>query len=82
MYVEYTGTGLQVLLPTTQKTLDSLGGNPGAIYAYVDAQCNTLYDLDWLEPLGFNNTYALMMTEEKAVRLGILSISELRKYLR
>lgn len=82
MYVEYTGTGLQVLLPTTQKTLDSLGGNSGAIYAYVDAQCNALYDLDWLEPLGFNNTYALMMTEEKAARLGIRSISDLRKYLR
>lgn len=82
MYVEYTGTGLQVLLPTTQTTLDSLGGNPDAIYHYVDAQFQALYDIDWMEPIGFNNTYALLMTEEKSNRLGIRSITDLREYLR
>lgn len=81
MYVEYTGTGLQVLLSTPQTTLDSLGGNANAVYHYVRQQCKQLYNLEWLQPLGFNNTYALMMTEEKAASLGIRSISDIRTYL-
>lgn len=82
MYVEYTGTGLQVLLSTPQKTLDSLGGNAHAVYRYVRQQCKQLYNLEWLSPLGFNNTYALMMAEEKAAALGIRSISDIRAHLK
>src|SRR5260370_22378541 len=32
------------------------------------------------EPLGFNNTYALVMRRSEAQRLGIRTISDLRKY--
>ena len=31
-------------------------------------------------PLGFNNTYAIGMREEEAVRLGVVSLSDLRRY--
>lgn len=82
MYTEYTGTGLQVLLSTQQSTLDSLAGKADAVYRYVQQQCKQLYNLEWLQPLGFNNTYALMMTEEKAAALGIRSISDIGEYVR
>ena len=32
------------------------------------------------EPLGFNNTYALVMRRSEAQRLGVHTISDLRKH--
>ena len=32
------------------------------------------------EPLGFNNTYALVMRHSEAQRLGVRTISDLRKH--
>ena len=81
LYPEYTGTGLLVLLQPPAAVLDSLGGDPRAVYAYVRASFRRRYNLEWLAPLGFNNTYALLMRRQQAARLGIGSVSELAAYL-
>lgn len=79
LYPEYTGTGLQVLLQVPQDSLDALISQPEATYDYVSRHFAEQYGIRWLAPLGFNNTYALMMREEQAAALGIEAISDLLK---
>ena len=81
-YPEYTGTGLLVILQPDQKTLDSLNGQPEAVFQYVRSSFRRQYNLLWLTPLGFNNAYCLMMRQEQARQLHIQTISELTRYLR
>ncbi|GAA4454742.1 hypothetical protein GCM10023189_21620 [Nibrella saemangeumensis] len=82
LYPEYIGTGLLVILQPNQATLDSLKGNPEAVYQYVAREFRKRYALNWLPPLGFNNTYALVMRDQQAGVLGIRTISELKGYLK
>lgn len=82
LYPEYTGTGLLVLLQPSPAVVDSLGGQPAAVLHYVRTEFRRRYQLEWLAPLGFNNTYALLMRQQQAQQLGIASVSELGKYLR
>ncbi len=81
LYPEYTGTGLLVLLDTPNETVAELTGSPQAVYEYVKEACRAQYGLIWLEPIGFNNSYALMMRNEQAEELGIETITELSQYL-
>ncbi len=78
IYPEYTGTGLLVILKpdSTKKILYQ----KQEIYDYVKKEFIEHYNLHWLQPLGFNNTFALMMRKKEAERLGISSISDLRRY--
>jgi osmoprotectant transport system permease protein len=71
-----------VLLQPPPATVDSLGGNPQAVFDYVQAGFRRRYQLEWLSPLGFNNTYALLMRQQQAAQLRIASVSELGAYLR
>jgi len=82
LYPEYTGTGLLVLLQPSPATIDSLHGDPKAVYQYVQQGFRRRYGLEWLAPLGFNNTYALLMRQQQAADLGIASVSDLSRYLR
>ena len=81
MYPEYTGTGLLVLLQPTQQELTELAGKKQAVYNYVKNEFETRYHLQWLKPIGFNNTYALMMRRKQAEQDGITTISDLKNYL-
>lgn len=81
LYPEYTGAGLLVLLKPAPALIDSLKTDPKALYEYVNSEFNRKYGLSWLKPLGFNNTYALMMREAQAGSLGIRTTSELKQYL-
>ncbi|NML69290.1 hypothetical protein HHL23_05720 [Chryseobacterium sp. RP-3-3] len=38
------------------------------------------YGIQWLKPLGFNNSYALMMRRKQSEELKIKNISDLKKY--
>ncbi|QJB30319.1 ABC transporter permease/substrate-binding protein [Chitinophaga oryzae] len=81
MYPEYTGTGLLVILQAPQPTVDSIISDSRKVYDYVKNGFATQYQLRWLQPIGFNNTYALMMRREQATRLHISSISDLATYV-
>lgn len=81
LYPEYTGTGLQVILQTPKQKVDSLISHENGVFQYVKDQFEKQYQLEWLKPLGFNNTYALMMRQEQAKRLHIKTITELQNYL-
>lgn len=71
IYPELTGTAWSVLLGKEGT------GTPEEIYNSVKDEYEKLYDLIWLEPIGFNNTYALTMKSERAEELGIETFSDL-----
>ncbi len=81
MYPEYTGTGLLVLLQPTKQELKKLSGDKQAVYDFVKEQFLQQYQLQWLQPIGFNNTYALMMRRNQAKEKNIVTISDLKNYL-
>ncbi|MET4083839.1 osmoprotectant transport system permease protein [Pedobacter sp. UYP30] len=80
-YPEYTGTGLLVLLQPDAATIASVSKSPEATYQYVKTKFLKKYKLRWLKPIGFNNSYALMMRKKQSNKLGVKTISELTSYL-
>jgi len=80
-YPEYTGTGLLVLLKPTGQTIKTVSQSAEQTYNYVNSAFKKQYGIQWLKPLGFNNSYALMMRKKQAKELNIKSISDLKSYL-
>ncbi|UHG92677.1 ABC transporter permease/substrate-binding protein [Spirosoma oryzicola] len=76
-YPEYTGTGLLVILQPPADQLKTLPIQSDSVYRFVQQQFLDKYQLSWLKPLGFNNSYCLMMRREQARQLGIQSIDDL-----
>ncbi|MBC7418473.1 MAG: ABC transporter permease/substrate-binding protein [Pedobacter sp.] len=80
-YPEYTGTGLLVLLQPNAATIASVTKTSEQTYDYVKKEFLKKYKLHWLKPIGFNNSYALMMRKKQSEKLGVNSITELKNYL-
>ncbi|SDL10912.1 osmoprotectant transport system permease protein [Catalinimonas alkaloidigena] len=80
LYPEYTGTGLLALLQADEATIDSVTFDRERVYRYVQREMQTRYDVQWLQPLGFNNTHAMMMRESQAEELGLRTISDLANF--
>ncbi|MFP3938346.1 MAG: glycine betaine ABC transporter substrate-binding protein [Phycisphaerae bacterium] len=75
-YAEYTGTGLVNILE------QEVMRDPQKVYNEVQSAFNSQFNLVWLEPFGFSNTYTITMRENQAEELGIETISDLAEYLR
>src|SRR5207302_10718634 len=69
VYPEYTGTIAQEILRTERQL---------SVQEIRDAL--TKFGVGMTEPLGFNNTYALIMRRNHAQELGIRTISDLQKH--
>ena len=82
LYPEYSGTGLLLLIKPPKNVLDSLINNKDMVYDYVKKKSREDYDFEWLTPLGFNNTHALVMREEYADEHGIENITDLSNYIK
>ncbi len=78
LYPEYTGTGLLVILQTDPDTADRVASDIDDTYQYVRSAFQQAYGLTWLQPLGFNNTYALMVTSSLAREEGLERVSDLK----
>jgi osmoprotectant transport system permease protein len=73
LYPEYTGTGLTVILKHAVIT------DPEEALHYVTKTYHERFDLQWLKPFGFNNTYAITVRSTDAVRNGWNTISDLKE---
>jgi glycine betaine/choline ABC-type transport system substrate-binding protein len=73
-YVEYTGTALTAILKQSPE------GDSRAVYERVRREYASRFGLVVMEPLGFNNTFAIVIRGEDARRLGIHTISEAARY--
>jgi len=71
VYPEYTGTGLLAILGTDPPA------DPGAAYRQVSRAFRERYDLRWLPPLGFENTYAIAVRPGMADSLELVTLSDL-----
>jgi osmoprotectant transport system permease protein len=73
LYAEYTGTGLTAILKHAVLT------DPEEALRYVTKAYHERFDLQWLKPFGFNNTYAITVRASDATKNGWNTISDLRK---
>ncbi len=64
IYPEYTGTAINVVLRQ-----DASGG-AREVYERVRNAYERKFRLRWLEPLGFNDTFAMVVRSEDAAKLG------------
>lgn len=74
LYPEYTGTGWAVLLERTDRAPD-----PVTTYLEVAEESRLRWGLEWLSPLGFDNTYALAVQRGLAEERGLRTISDLAR---
>ena len=74
VYVEYSGTAYTAILKHDPLT------DPREVYNQVKQEYKTLFDIEALEPLGFNNTFAILVRGEVARRLGLKTISDAARY--
>ncbi len=70
LYVEYTGTAHAAIL--------ELPTDPAAetVRAVVDSIYRARWEVTWLEPLGFDNTFAMLVRAADARRLGLQRFSD------
>lgn len=73
-YVEYTGTALTAILK--QEPIK----DPEIVYQKVKQEYDKKFNLEVLQSLGFNSTYAMIIRGEDARRLKIKTLSEAAKY--
>ncbi|MFO7870009.1 MAG: glycine betaine ABC transporter substrate-binding protein [Kiritimatiellia bacterium] len=71
VYAEYTGTALTAILKK------DVIRDPEEAYEAVDRAYRERYQCDWLEPFGFNNTYAITVRESFAEEKNLDTISDL-----
>jgi osmoprotectant transport system substrate-binding protein len=69
LYPEYTGTGASVVLKKT------VPADPALAYMAVKDAYLSRYHLVWLPPLGFNDTFAMVVRAEDARRLTTPALS-------
>lgn len=70
LYPEYTGTALTTILklpPSSDAT---------AVLTKVREEYRTRWKIDWLDPLGFNNTFAMAIRGDHARRENLESLSD------
>jgi len=72
-YVEYTGTAYTAILKN-----DPIR-DPQEVYQRVKESYGT-EGMEWLQPLGFNNTFAILIRGEAAKRFGVRTISDIAPY--
>ena len=73
-YVEYTGTAFTAILKQQPVT------DPREVYLRVKQEYETRFGLAWLEPLGFNNTFAILVRGDDSRKLKLRSISDASRF--
>src|ERR1700719_1278771 len=71
LYVEYTGTALTAVLN------ESPGGDSAAIYERVKKGYADRFNLEVTEPLGFENTFAMVVRAADAQQFHLSKISDI-----
>jgi glycine betaine/choline ABC-type transport system substrate-binding protein len=71
LYVEYTGTAFTAILKQPPIS------DPDSVYRFVAAEYARRFQLHWTAPLGFNNTFAILVRRVDAERYGLRSIADL-----
>ncbi len=73
LYPEYTGTGLVAILGAEPSS------DPVSVLRHVRDVFRERWDVWWLAPLGFQNTFAIAVTQETAEAYGLATLSDLSR---
>jgi osmoprotectant transport system permease protein len=69
-YVEYTGTALLAILKGQRSS------DPAEVYRRVKDEYARRFQVEWLKPLGFNNTFAILVRRRDAEQYHLKTISD------
>jgi osmoprotectant transport system permease protein len=72
LYPEYTGTGLTAILKAPAAS------DAETAFRTVRKEYHTRFHATWLDPFGFNNTYAITVRREDALGSGWRTISDIK----
>lgn len=72
LYPEYTGTALTAVLEA------DVIADPDEAYEFVAREYEERFRLRWLQPFGFNNTYAITVRAQDASEKSLRTISDLK----
>jgi glycine betaine/choline ABC-type transport system substrate-binding protein len=70
LYPEYTGTAYTAILERPP------GPDPDSVLAETRAAYGERWSLEWLDPLGFENTFAMLVRASTADSLGLAAFSD------
>lgn len=70
LYVEYSGTALLAILKNPPLT------DPQEVLRRVKAEYAKRFNLEWTEPLGFNNTFAILVRAQDAKQLHLKTVTD------
>ncbi|WP_341737080.1 glycine betaine ABC transporter substrate-binding protein [Microcoleus sp. CAWBG640] len=73
LYVEYTGTAYTNILK--QKTTS----DSKQVFNYIKQEYPQQFKAEWIEPLGFNNSFAIIVRGDDAKKFNLQTISQLGK---
>ena len=73
LYVEYSGTGLLAILK--EKPL----ADPQEVLQRVRSEYAKRFKFEWTDPLGFNNTFAILVRGDDAKKFGLKTVSDAAK---
>jgi osmoprotectant transport system substrate-binding protein len=71
LYPEYTGTALMAVLKEPPQN------DPSAVFHRVQDQYRTRFGVEVMAPLGFNNTFAMVVRGDDAAKLHLRTISDI-----
>ncbi len=70
LYPEYTGTALTAVLN------DPLQKDPAEVFHHVQEEYRTRFNVEAMPPLGFNNTFSMVVRGDDAEKLHLRTISD------
>jgi glycine betaine/choline ABC-type transport system substrate-binding protein len=74
LYPEYTGTALTTILKLPPTS------DPASTTALVRGEYQSRFGLQWTDPLGFNNTFAMVVRGDEARKYKIATLSDAARY--
>jgi glycine betaine/choline ABC-type transport system substrate-binding protein len=74
LYPEYTGTALATVLKLPP------AHDPASAMALVRTEYQARFGVEWTDPLGFNNTFAMVIRGEDALKNKIATLSDAARY--
>lgn len=74
LYPEYTGTALTAILN------DPLQKDPAEVFRRVQEEYRARFHIEVMPPLGFNNTFAMVVRGDDAAKLRLRTISDIAPY--
>jgi glycine betaine/choline ABC-type transport system substrate-binding protein len=74
LYPEYTGTALTAVLNEPPQN------DPSAVFHRVQSEYHARFGVEVMPPLGFNNTFAMVVRGDDAAKLHLRTISDIGAY--